>query len=132
MKEKQQLSQTVNAFTSKYLIVNTSLVAASGPGSSSVKVLLGGDNIITIVPDGLNQVRIIYQNNVQAVMALSANLIPGDYSVITFLTKQIEMLQNGNSSTLSLPVALPNCFSDPAGHPISITAVSVIHPCCTP
>lgn len=116
---------------SKYLIINTTTFAASGPGSQSGKILVGGDNIISIVPNGSSGIRIVYQANVQTVLNFSGTIVVGDYSVITFITKEIERLQNGGSSTISLPRTFPNCFTT-VGHPIGISSVEVIQPCCTP
>ena len=116
---------------SKYLIVNTSTYAATGPGSVPGRVLLGADNIISIIPTAATALEIVYQGNVRAVLTFSAAIKVGDYSVITFLTKEIEKLQSGGSSTLSLPTTFPNCFST-VGHPISISGISVSQPCCTP
>ena len=77
---------------SKYLIINTTTFAASGPGSQSGKILVGGDNIISIVPNGSSGIRIVYQANVQTVLNFSGTIVVGDYSVITFITKEIEVL----------------------------------------
>lgn len=116
---------------SKYLIVNTTSFAASGAGSQSGQILVGADNIVTILPSALTGIRIVYQGNLNVILDLSGSIVLGDYSAITFLTNEIARLQNGGSSTLSLPRTIPNCFTA-VGHAIGIRGVQVIHPCCTP
>ena len=116
---------------SKYLIVNTSAYAASGVGSKSAEIIVGADNIVSIIPNGVSAVDIVYHGNVRAELTLSDAVASGDYSVITFLTKQIERLQSGESQVFSLPKQLPNCFN-PAGQPLSIRSVTVTQPCCAP
>ena len=116
---------------SKYLIVNTSTYAASGVGSKSAEIIVGADNIVSIIPNGVSAVEIVYHGNVRAELTLSDAVAAGDYSVITFLTKQIERLQNGESQVISMPKQLPNCFN-PIGQPISIRSVTVTQFCCPP
>ena len=72
---------------------------------------MGADNIVSIIPNGVSAVEIVYHGNVRAELTLSDAVAAGDYSVITFLTKQIERLQNGESQVISMPKQLPNCFN---------------------
>ncbi len=116
---------------SKFLIVNTTTYAASGVGSVPARWVLGVDEIVTFVPNSNTKVNIVYPN-VTAVLEMSGTFAVGDYSVITFLTKQIEILQKGQAPTLSLPTTFPNCFTT-VGHPLGIIGITVIgNPCCTP